>query len=306
MTLIAGYAPDAHGAGVLHLGALLTRSAGDDLVVCSVVPAPWVPGMARVDAEYRAFLDQAADDALERARQQLPDGVTAELVRHRAQSVSSGLVEVATERGASMLLLGSSSAGHFGHVALGSVSDPLLHSSPVTLMLAPRGFRIGPQARVTRVTAAYGGTTASEELVVAAAGVAARVGASLRIASFAVWSRPSYTMRLGTDTEDAVFEEWTTQIRESATDALAQVEGLAVPPPSVETAVGRGSSWGEAVDDLPWHEGDVLVVGSSEPGGLAQVFLGSRAAKIVRHSPVPVAVVPRARAAALADRAAHG
>src|SRR4051794_3742247 len=127
MTLIVGYAPDGRGAGALHLGALLARSGGGDLVVCSVVPAPWVPGMARVDAEYHDYLDKAADHALALARDQLPEGVTAELVRRRARSASSGLVEVANERGASMLLLGSSSAGPFGHVALGSVSDHLVH-----------------------------------------------------------------------------------------------------------------------------------------------------------------------------------
>jgi hypothetical protein len=37
---------------------------------------------------------------------------------------------------------------------------------------------------------------------------------------------------------------------------------------------------------------------------VAQVFLGSRATKILRHSPVPVVVVPRERADVLAQRAA--
>ena len=40
----------------------------------------------------------------------------------------------------------------------------------------------------------------------------------------------------------------------------------------------------------------MLVVGSSDLGPVAQVFLGSRATKILRHSPVPVFVVPRGRA----------
>jgi nucleotide-binding universal stress UspA family protein len=48
-------------------------------------------------------------------------------------------------------------------------------------------------------------------------------------------------------------------------------------------------------------DGDVLVVGSSALGPLAQVFLGSRAAKVVRHSPVPVVVVPRGVAEELAE-----
>jgi nucleotide-binding universal stress UspA family protein len=35
------------------------------------------------------------------------------------------------------------------------------------------------------------------------------------------------------------------------------------------------------------------VIGSSESGPVARVFLGSRAAKIIRHTPVPVVIVPR-------------
>jgi nucleotide-binding universal stress UspA family protein len=45
------------------------------------------------------------------------------------------------------------------------------------------------------------------------------------------------------------------------------------------------------------------VVGSSASGLVARVFLGSRASKIVRHSPVPVMVVPRGTVDELAERA---
>ena len=67
--------------------------------------------------------------------------------------------------------------------------------------------------------------------------------------------------------------------------------------------IGHGENWDEALEDVEWEEGDVLVVGSSSIGPIARVFLGSRASKIVRHSPVPVVVVPRGRAAELAEEA---
>jgi len=59
----------------------------------------------------------------------------------------------------------------------------------------------------------------------------------------------------------------------------------------------------EAVEDVEWDPGDALVVGSSSVGPVARVFLGSRSSKIVRHSPVPVVVVPRGAAAELAAEA---
>ncbi len=299
MTIVVGYAPDQRGKAALHLAGVLARSAGEDLVVATVVPAPWIPGMAKVDTEYRRYLDQTAADALERAREHLPGDASAMFVRRDARSAAVGLLDVAAEHEASVIVLGSAPHGAFGHVALGSVTDRLVHSSPVSLAFAPRGFRCRPELRVTRATAAYGGSPGAAELVLAAANVAAGAGATLRIASFAVWARPAYTTRLGTDSEDDVYAEWMSTMKHAAREVVAAVEGLSEPPP-VETVVGRGSSWGEALDDIGWEEGDVLVVGSSDLGPVAQVFLGSRATKILRHSPVPVFVVPRGRVETLA------
>ena len=56
--------------------------------------------------------------------------------------------------------------------------------------------------------------------------------------------------------------------------------------------VTTGRSWGVAVDRLDWDRDEVLVVGSSSAGLIERIFLSSNASKIVRHSPVPVVVVP--------------
>jgi nucleotide-binding universal stress UspA family protein len=57
-----------------------------------------------------------------------------------------------------------------------------------------------------------------------------------------------------------------------------------------------GEDWASAMNDVEWESGEVLVVGSSSLGAVARVFLGSHATKVVRHSPVPVVVVPRGTA----------
>ena len=44
MTIVVGIAPEERGRAALHLAAMLARSTGDDLVVCTVVPAPWLAG----------------------------------------------------------------------------------------------------------------------------------------------------------------------------------------------------------------------------------------------------------------------
>ena len=98
MTLVVGYPPDGRGTGALYLGGMLARSGGDDLVVASVVPAPWAPGMARIDSEYRKYLDDAADAALDQARSNAPADVPVAFVRHSARSAPAGLLELVEER----------------------------------------------------------------------------------------------------------------------------------------------------------------------------------------------------------------
>jgi nucleotide-binding universal stress UspA family protein len=263
VTLVVGYAPDGRGGAVLHLAAMLARSAQDDVLVCAVVPSPWPTGPAQVDSEYRRLLDGMARAALERAGERLPGDVAAASLVHHARSAPAGLLEVAERREAAMIVVGTS-----GHPAIGSVTARLLHGAPVPVALAPHGFRSRPGARVERVTAAFGG---SEGLVDAAAGVAATLGAPLRIASFAVPAHPPFAADL--------VERWVQEVETAAGQAPA--------------VVGHGASWEEAIDDVEWRDGDVLVVGSSSAAPAARVFLGSRASRIIRHSPVPVLVVPR-------------
>jgi nucleotide-binding universal stress UspA family protein len=263
MTLVVGYAPDGRGAAVLDLAAMLARSAQDDLVVCAVVPSPWPPGPAQIDSEYRRFLDGMARAALDRARERLPGDVAAAFVVHHARSAPAGLLEVAERRAAAVIVVGTS-----GQPAIGSVTARLLHGSPVPVALAPHGFRSRPVARVERVTAAFGGY---EGLVGAAAAVAATLGAPLRIVSFAVPVHAPFAAEL--------VERWAQELEAAAGRAPA--------------VVGHGASWEQAIGDVEWRDGDVLVVGSSSAAPPARVFLGSRASRIIRHSPVPVIVVPR-------------
>jgi nucleotide-binding universal stress UspA family protein len=278
VTVVVGYAPEGRARAVLHLAGMLSRSGAGGVVLCAVVPFAWPPGPGRVDAEYRTHLDRVANEALAQARERLPG---AETVLRHARSVPTGLLEVAAERSATVLVVGDTA---------GSVVSRLLHSAPLPVAMAPHGFRCRPDARVSRITVAFGGAA---EVAVAAADVAARLRAPLRLASFAVRPRAPYTVAVGREADDAMLAEWIDGIGAAAQAALGEIGRREAVPPALDAVVGRGESWQEALEDVEWEEGDVLVVGSSSGGPLARVFLGSRSAKIVRHAPVPVVVVPR-------------
>ncbi len=99
-----------------------------------------------------------------------------------------------------------------------------------------------------------------------------------------------YPSRVGYDAERLVAEQWRAQALEAQEKALPALPDDLV---AVEAGFADGRDWDEALDSLPWEEGEVLVVGSSRLGPVARVFLGSNSTKIVRSSPVPVLVIPR-------------
>lgn len=298
MTVVVGCPPRDPAAGALRLGALLAKSSGEALLVVVVIPEPWVPGMARVDAEYQQFLDDQADEALEEARRALPPDLPASFLRIRASSAPRGLLKVAEQHDAGAIVLGSSGAGMLGRVALGSVTTHLLHGSPRLVALAPRGFRSRAE-RIGRISVAFGGRDAHDDLLLSAAREAARFGASLRLVSFAVRAPATISAGIGTRAESSVVAEWSRTIEQQAHETIGRISRLPQPPRVEPTEIGWGSDWDEAFDDIEWTDGDVLVVSSSSYGPVAQVFIGSRASKIIRHSHVPVVVVPRGRSATL-------
>jgi nucleotide-binding universal stress UspA family protein len=296
VTVIVGCTPKESGNAALELAAMLARSSGEEVVVAVVVAAAWPPSTERVDADYRAYLTQRGEQSLAQAREWMPDDVKTTFVLHHAASIPAGLLEVAREHDASVLVLGSSEAGGLGHVALGSVADRLLHSSPVPVALAPRGYQAEPGGRVRRVTVAFGGAAKDRALLLSAAEYAARTETSLRIASFSVRPTMLFAGTLAGSGEDLVADEWFRRTSEVINAELDEVRRLPGVPGRIGVVIGDGYTWREAMGRARWALGDLLVVGSSSHGPLASVFLGSRASKILRYAPVPVMALPRPHA----------
>lgn len=303
MTILVGVHPGHRSLAVLHTADMLARSLDDDIVVAAVTRRGWPPTAWGTDAEWSQYARDAANVVLDHAASVLSPEIPVRYVLHEASSGRRGILELVEQYDATLVVLGSSSAGAMSRIALGSEADALLHVSPVPVALAPRGYRLPRGTAVGRVTAAYSGSDTSADVVIGAAGFAATAGAALRVASFAVLPDAPVTARVGLDAANAVRQTWAEQIGVEVAALLDRIAGLSVRPPSVEAVVGMGGNWPEAVEDVDWVPGDILAVGSSGTGPLARVFLGSHAAKVVRNAPVPVIVVPRASAAELAARA---
>ena len=295
MTVVVGYLAGKSGTAPLHLAVEAARTLRTSLTVATIVPKPWTfPSPARVDAEYAAWAGQLAEDsALEAKRVLAAIGAHTPTVdvsyhSHAHRSVSGGLVEVVGELGAEVLVLGSSSSGQLGQVVVGSAADRLLHSSPVPLAIAPRGYRGARAGALTRITCGYPGTPESAEVVRRVDALAKRLEVPLRVITFAVRGRTMYPPEVGLHAEDSILAAWESQ----AAELLAALRTDGVIGADVDVAVVSGNDWGEALDDAEWQDGEILALGTSPRGGIAHVFLGSHGTKIMRVSPVPVLVLP--------------
>jgi nucleotide-binding universal stress UspA family protein len=293
VTVLVGYVPHKGGRGSLDLGLQLAHALGSSLHVVTVVPRQWsTPSLARVDAEYAEFAQQLGQQAEAKAREYLVDPSVDVAIDYHAvtgRSVTSALLEAAADCAASVLVLGSSTDGAVGRIVVGSTTDKLLHSSPIPLALSPRGYRSTAADSFSRVTCAFSDGEESEKVVARAVSFARSIGAPARVASFGVRGGTMYPPEVGLSAEDSVLDSW----REQASHAQSRLRLDGVIDEDTETVIATGAGWGESMAGVDWKPNELLVLGSSTLGPLARVFLGSRATKLIRHSPVPVVVVPR-------------
>jgi nucleotide-binding universal stress UspA family protein len=292
VTVAVGYLAGKGGTSPLYLAVEAAKTLKTPLAVVTVVPRPWMtPSLGRVDAEYAEYAEQLAAKSAKQAQEfidKLADGLEVSYHKVAHRSTSGGLLEAASELEPEVLILGSASDGSLGQVVIGSTADRLLHSSPVPMAISPRGYRGSKAGGLTRITAAYPGTPEALHVVERVAALGERLGVPMRVVTFAVRGRTMYPPEVGLRAEDSILDQLAAHARET----LAQLKTDGVVGNDVELDVVTGNGWDEALDAADWQDGDLLAIGTSPVGGIARVFLGSRGSKILRHSPVPVLVLP--------------
>jgi nucleotide-binding universal stress UspA family protein len=292
VTIAVGYLAGKGGRSPLYLAVEAAKTLKTTLTIVTVVPRPWMtPSIARIDAEYAQYADQLADDSAKQAQQcidSLASGLDVKFHKVAHRSVSGGLLEAAEELKPDVLVLGSAADGKLGQVVVGSTADRLLHSSPVPMAISTRGYRGSKAGGLTRITAAYPGTPEALHVVERVAALAEQLNVPMRVVTFAVRGRTMYPPEVGLRAEDSILEQLATHARAT----LAQLKTDGVIGKEVALQVATGNGWDDALDAADWQDGDLLAIGTSPVGGIARVFLGSRGSKILRHSPVPVLVLP--------------
>jgi nucleotide-binding universal stress UspA family protein len=286
MRLAVGYLATPGGADAVALGVRLARSLGAELDVCMVLPPDrGVPAMVPTGG-YDELLAEQAGEWLNEALAGVPDDVVAHPHVSVSDSTADGLINEVQRLGAQAVIVGGSGGGLAGSYSLGSVVNELLHSAHVPVAVAPKGTRLSAVPRVREVTCAIGERAGAGTLLDVAVRACKAADVPLRLVSLVALD-PMYGSLRGD--ADALRERALGHARRALQEAQESLpEGF-----SVTATVADGTSVEDAVSRLPWHDGDLIMVGSSRLAAPRKLFLGSTAAKMLRALDVPMVVVPR-------------
>jgi nucleotide-binding universal stress UspA family protein len=220
----------------------------------------------------------ASHELLQRERAQSDLDAETELVSFLALSPGRGLHDLAEERGADLLVVGSCGRGMLGRAMLGDDTRAALNGAPCAVAIAARGYAEHPLP-LASVGVGYDGSPESETALAAARAVAAQQRAkllALEVVSIPTYSFTGITPPALGDTIDALIKDAKERLK-----AIDGVEGRAV--------------YGLPGEELAAFSDEVnlLVVGSRNYGPLRRLVVGSTSDYLERHARCSLLALPR-------------
>ncbi|SJM62919.1 universal stress protein [Gulosibacter sp. 10] len=269
--LIVGYVADARGRDALELACYLGEGKHYEIVLVMVMPDTRALGANR--AQLKLWEEQALS--------KVPEGVVARFEVRQGVNEARGLLDAAEDNAAQLIVVGAATGRILRSFSVGSTANALLHSSPVPVALAPRGFR-NPGVPLERLTGIYGTRPGSE--VVIGRTVERAIDRDIRARLISLVQVDLIDPK---DIRDITDEARAFGGRHLEDAAEGMLESGRV---TIEIAEGRDLE--DAIATIEWDPHEVALLGSSRLGGNRSVFLGQRAARILRALRVPVIVIP--------------
>ena len=243
----------------------------------------------RFGAELRVLIvgiEQYETDAMAARVAELTATLPAKLETWVDWDVPGGILAAAQTHTSAVVCMASHARGRLGEVAFGSFTTPLLAEATEPVLLVGPEYEPGRSFADGPVFACVDGSDTSERVIPAAARWASALGVSLRLVTVA---EPSLA---GLDDRRPYRAHGPHGDPQSYIEALADTWRR----PDLE-CFGRvifdpiGPAQGLAAE-LETEPCGLVAVTTHARTGLRRAVFGSQAAAILRHSPVPVLVVP--------------
>ncbi|MCH9767192.1 MAG: universal stress protein [Actinomycetia bacterium] len=285
MHLTVGYLATPTGDDGIALASAIAKTFDATVDVLLVVREE-LPDGHPGRAQYQQLLVARGEQWVSRALSRLSaDGITAASTVTVGESFAESLIDFAEQKSSDLIVVGGARDGFFGRHTIGPVAGALLHSSPIPVALAPRGYAEDPDVVIEGVTAAVP-TRATDDNPLPYAITLSR-GAGLPIRMLSLVSAENLS--------EASSARELRQMQVTAVEENLAAAARALPDvPAITSLVADGTTLESALKKLNWDDGDLLVVGSSRFAAPRRIFLGSTAARILAGVDIPVIVVPRA------------
>lgn len=290
-----------HGPGTADALRLATEYAELDDACELVLVHAYAPNATRFgrrgrQEELNDALHGEGMKLLEELRNTLPIGIQSrtELLSLPVSSPSFALHDLATGRGADLIVIGPARHGAVGRLVLGSESIGILHGAPCPVAIPPRSDGHAHAADATRAIGPIGVGYDGSEVSDAAVELAARLAVSedrpldvIGVSDVVAWPVVDGlgTIAPATPMPDPLAVE-------AEITALLEERVAALPDGVRARAVALH---GEAVHELVERSAELhtLVVGSRNYGPIEHVLLGSVSRPVLDRARCSVIVVPR-------------
>ena len=234
--------------------------------------ASWPPGSGGM------FLDDRRAEAqafLAHERDRWPGTTT---VCACASTVGRGLHELAADRGADLIVVGSTHRGIPGKVFIGDDTRAAFYGAPCAIAIAPHGHATAETA-LGRIGVGYDDTTESHRALAAARSIAESTGAGVIVMWVVGREEVRQKAPLPADWPSA-----TAALVDQAQRSLDAIDGVA----GIAVSGGPREELTRLADEV-----DLLIVGSRGYGPLGCVLHGSVSSYLERHVSSALLILPR-------------
>jgi nucleotide-binding universal stress UspA family protein len=286
--VIVGYSGTDESHDALALTGELARLMRSPVVAVSVVTT------APLETDIRTYAAEVRKQT-ERLRAESKEALAGldelEPVAVLAPSPARELDRIADERGAALVVLGSTHRGPIRRFVPGTVADRLLAGGSHPVAIAPRGFS---RTEFTLDTIGVGFTGSPESLVAVAQAVALAGVSGASIELIAVDPRaPVEVAAAALGYAGLVASPRVTRQLIDRTWAAANTAVEDLVPRNVRATVSVIEDDPAAALARRSEELDLLVLGSRGYGPLSRVLMGSVSSAVLRASACPLIVTPR-------------
>lgn len=279
MRIVVGVDGTDQQADAVALAATLCDDAADVVVVHVY---PWYRSMFEISEDYERVVRQDAE-ALVEAPTAMLAGARPRIVGE--QTPARGLVHVALEEKADLIVIASSHRSRIGHALLGGVAERLLHDAPCPVAVAPLRYS-SDERDLGRIAVAFDGGAESQAAARWAADLAVRSGATVDLVTVL---QPPHIAAYPNAAAAYV------ELFESQRHAQQHLLERAIAEMPAEVGASGEMREGSAASCLveASTDRDLMVMGSRGYGRVGRVLLGGVARSVLQEAHCPVVVIAR-------------